>query len=101
MTKVRDIAPFGLRMHPDLRARLTAEMHRAGRSSLNEEICVRLKASLERPVLYALHEPAPGAAYNESCNGTVYLSQEEREFVEEIKRLSLAKRAALLTLLKN
>lgn len=52
MSKTRDprpatghIPPFGLRMQPDLKARLEASAREAGRS-LNAEIVARLDASL-------------------------------------------------------
>lgn len=42
------IAPFGLRLQPELKARLEAEAEKAGRS-LNAELVVRLERSLNLP----------------------------------------------------
>jgi hypothetical protein len=44
--KIGSIAPFGLRLHPDLKARIDDAARRNGRS-LNAEIAARLEASLD------------------------------------------------------
>lgn len=45
--KIGNIAPFGLRMLPPLRAQLEAAAQQAGRS-LNAEIVFRLQSTLDR-----------------------------------------------------
>jgi hypothetical protein len=97
--KVRDITPFGLRMPDELKERLVKAMHIAGRRSLNEEINVRLRASLDAPTPYApmtmgIAEPNNGSSY------TVPITDHERQLLAEFKQLTVDKQLALLSLLK-
>lgn len=97
--RIRDISPFGLRMPDELKERLVKAMHIAGRRSLNEEINVRLRASLDAPPPYApmtngIAEPNNGSNY------TVPLTDPERQLIAEFKRLTVDKQLALLSLLK-
>jgi len=97
--KTRDIAPFGLRMPQELKDRLVKAMHIAGRRSLNEEINVRLRASLDAPPPYAAMTNGM-AEPNQGSSNTVRLTDHERQLLTEFKRLSVEKQLAMLSLLK-
>jgi hypothetical protein len=88
---MREIAPFGVRMPPDLKARLAAEAMRNGRS-LNTEVVARLAASLR--------DEAPRVVMQPSSNGYVEnsLSPADRDMLLIFRRLPPEKQLALLSL---
>lgn len=92
--KVRDIAPFGVRMPADLKGTLEREA-KINNRSLNSEIVERLQRSLGRPAsgtLYAAATAAPDYANN--------LSDSERQFLGVFRRLPVEKQLALLALFR-
>lgn len=93
-TKVRDIHPFGVRMPADLKDRLDREAKISGRS-LNTEIVMRLKSSLE---------PAGGDQKFQMNSPTAQyapeLSDIERQLLSLFRRMPVEKQLALLSLFK-
>jgi plasmid stability protein len=90
---MREIAPFGVRMPPELKARLLAEALRNGRS-MNTEVVARLAASLSDQEPRAAMEPAANG-YLESS-----LSPADRDMLVIFRRLSTEKQLALLSLFR-
>lgn len=90
---MREIAPFGVRMPPDLKARLTTEAMRNGRS-LNTEVVARLSASLR--------DEAPRVVMQPSSNGYMEnsLSQADLDLLVIFRKLPTEKQLALLSLLR-
>ena len=93
--KTRDIPPFGLRLQPELRARLERERQYNGRRSLNEEIVARLQESLDGPGSiknghYTLHDGS----------GKIDLTDAERMMLHLFKKLPAEKQLAMLALFK-
>lgn len=90
---MREIAPFGVRMPPELKARIEAEARANGRS-MNTEVVARLWESLQEPrKLTAMHPEPP--AY--MANG---LSESEKLLLQLFRRMSPEKQLALLALFK-
>ena len=92
--KVRDIAPFGLRLPPELRQALEREADIHNRS-LTAEIIERLKRSLEpqHAGRRGTHAAAPEGVYEPA-------SDVERAMVAVFRRLPPEKQLALLSLFK-
>lgn len=90
---MREIAPFGVRMPADLKARLLAEAMRNGRS-LNTEVVARLAASLQDDVPRVAMEPAANGYLENS------LSPADRDMLVIFRRLPAEKQLALLSLFK-
>jgi len=93
--KVRDIPPFGLRMQPELKAKLERERLLTGRRSLNEEIVARLQASLDgegtlKNGHYTLHDGT----------GKIDLTDADRMMLHLFKKLPTEKQLAMLSLFK-
>lgn len=90
---MREIAPFGLRMPAELKARLTAEAMRNGRS-LNTEVIARLAGSLS--------DAAPRVAMDPASTGYLEnsLSPADRDMLVIFRRLPPEKQLALLSLFR-
>lgn len=82
----RDITPFALRMHPDLRAAIDAAA-KANRRSLNAEITARLEASID--IEGALGQIAPGCPITEVGQLILDLATEREEAVENLHQFNL------------
>ena len=95
--KVRDIAPFGVRMPSELKETLERES-KINNRSLNSEIVDRLKKSMERqtPAANANYVASPTA----STDYTNTLSDSERQFLGIFRRLPVEKQLALLSLFR-
>lgn len=95
--KVRDIAPFGVRMPSELKEVLEREA-KINTRSLNSEIVDRLKKSMEQQTM------AGGANYAvPASSGSQYpnaMSDTERQFLSVFRRLPVEKQLALLSLFK-
>lgn len=97
MRKVRDIAPFGVRMPAELKELLEFEAKTNGRS-LNNEIIGRLKRSLEvqkqlQQNGYTAEEPTPGT-------DSTGLSDAEKQVISLFRKLPGGKQIAILELMK-
>lgn len=95
--KVRDIAPFGVRMPSELKELLEREA-KINNRSLNSEVVERLQRSLERQAAgtaanYAA-APSTKGDYANTLNDT------ERQFLGVVRRLPVEKQLALLALLR-
>lgn len=90
---MREIAPFGVRMPPELKARLLAEAMRNGRS-MNTEVIARLAASLGDHEPRVIMDPA-SAGYLENS-----LSPADRDMLVIFRRLPPEKQLALLSLFR-
>lgn len=95
--KVRDIAPFGVRMPSELKELLEREAKINSRS-LNSEIVDRLKKGLDRQAMasagnHMAAEPAPTDYAN-------VLNDIERQFLGIFRRLPAEKQLALLSLFR-
>lgn len=95
--KVRDIAPFGVRMPSELKELLEREAKINSRS-LNAEVIDRLKKSTERQTTTgsANYVASPSANYD-YANA---LSDSERQFLGIFRRLPVEKQLALLSLFR-
>lgn len=91
---MREIAPFGLRMPPELKARIEAEARANGRS-INTEVISRLQDSLrdQSSKRVAMEPSSPG--YHD--NG---LSTTDKEMLAVFRALPASKQLALLSLFK-
>lgn len=87
---MREIAPFGLRMSAELKARLE-EVAKANGRSLNTELLARLTASLDTPNRDLVKEPA--AEYRS-------LTDPEREMLTLFRRWPADRQLAFLVLFK-
>lgn len=96
---MREIAPFGIRMPPDLKRELLDRARAAGRS-LNQELLVRLRASLAGDIAAGLRDgytvEEPRSVYTSS----VSTSEAERLLLIEFRQLPADKQLALLALIK-
>jgi hypothetical protein len=95
--KVRDIAPFGVRMPSDLKETLEREA-KINNRSLNSEIVGRLRKSLEPQaatddIRYAAEAPSSG-------HYAAPLSDAERQFLGIFRRMPVEKQLALLSLFR-
>lgn len=90
---MREIAPFGVRMPPELKTRIEAEAKANGRS-MNTEVVARLWDSLKEARPRVLMQPEP-MAYVESN-----ITELERQMLEAFRRMGADKQLSLLTLLK-
>jgi hypothetical protein len=93
--KVRDIPPFGIRMPPDLKERLSNEAKINGRS-LNVEIVLRLKRSFENMAIdehprYTMEHPVSGGYTSD-------ITDIERKLLTIFRRMPVEKQLALLSL---
>lgn len=94
---MREISPFGIRMPPDLKDALLRESRLAGRS-LNQELILRLQASLESPTPlkaqngYTIGEGV--ATYGDT------ISDIEKQLLAVFRRLPPEKQLALLSLFR-
>jgi len=93
--KVRDIAPFGVRMPSELKEMLEREA-KINNRSLNSEIIDRLKKGLEQQAGNANYV-APASANTDYANP---LSDSERQFLGIFRRLPVEKQLALLSLFR-
>lgn len=91
---MREIAPFGVRMPPELKERLNQQALSTGRS-MNTEVVARLWASLEKAAPLVARSPAPDPYIGE------VLTPLEKEMLHLFRALTIEKRAALLTVLKK
>lgn len=83
---MRNINPFGLRMQPDLKARIE-EAADKNRRSINAEIVARLEATFA--IDEALDEIAPGAPIYEAAPIILDLAKERDEAHEALHDLNL------------
>ena len=90
---MREIAPFGVRMTPELKARLAAEAMRNGRS-LNTEVIARLAASFADGERRVAMQPSSNGYMENS------LSQADLDLLVAFRKLSTEKQLALLSLLR-
>lgn len=90
---MREIAPFGLRMPPELRARIDAAAKSNGRS-VNTEVIARLAASFQEQTARYAMEPATPAYLEHS------LTEPDKEMLSVFRGLPAAKQLALLALFK-
>lgn len=90
---MREIAPFGVRMPPELKARIEAEAKKNGRS-MNTEVVARLAASLREEAAYQVARPATPAYANND------LTEAEKQMLATFKALPAEKQLALLALFK-
>lgn len=90
---MREIAPFGVRMPPELKARIEAEAKKNGRS-MNTEVVARLAASLREEAAYQAGSPATPAYANNA------LTEAEKQMLATFKALPAEKQLALLALFK-
>ena len=90
---MREIAPFGVRMPPELKARLQTEAKANGRS-LNTEVVARLWASLQDKGSQMVRQPFPPAYISNE------LSALEQQMLTEFRKLAPEKQQALLALFK-
>ena len=95
--KVRDIAPFGVRMPSDLKAMLEREA-KINNRSLNSEIIDRLKKSLERQPAAAGNTSHMASASATNTDYANTLSDSERQFLGIFRRMPVEKQLALLSL---
>ena len=95
--KVRDIAPFGVRMPSDLKETLEREA-KINNRSLNSEVIDRLKKSLERQVTTGSANYAASPSSNFDYGYA--LSDSERQFLGVFRRLPVEKQLALLSLFR-
>ena len=95
--KVRDIAPFGVRMPSDLKEVLEREA-KINNRSMNSEVIARLKNSLERQTAAATANYAASASVN--AGYTNVLSDSERQLLGVFRRMPVEKQLALLSLFK-
>lgn len=93
VVKMRDIAPFGLRITKDLRG-LLENAARTNRRSLNGEILVRLRHSFDSDGQSS--SEADGTLFPEKLH-----SDTERAILERYRAMPPDKQLALLTLLRN
>lgn len=89
---MREIAPFGVRMRPELKARLEAVAKANGRS-LNAEVIARLMSSLERT------EPA-GAKAEQNTSEYRVSGNHERDMLALFRSWTTEKQMAFLVLFK-
>lgn len=95
--KVRDIAPFGVRMPSELKELLEREAKINSRS-LNSEIVDRLKRGLNRQTMASADKyMAPEPATADYAN---LLNDVERQFLGVFRRLPAEKQLALLSLFR-
>ncbi len=95
--KVRDIAPFGVRMPSELKDLLEREA-KINNRSLNAEVIARLKKSTERQAApESAHYAASPSANLDYANA---LSDSERQFLGIFRRLPVEKQLALLSLFR-
>jgi hypothetical protein len=95
--KVRDIAPFGVRMPTELKETLEREA-KINNRSLNSELVERLQRSLERQTGAA---DAPyAAAQARPADYASAMSDSERQFLGVFRRLPVEKQLALLALFR-
>jgi hypothetical protein len=90
---MREIAPFGVRMPPELKERIESEARANGRS-MNTEVIARLWDSLKTTSPRVLAEPSPPAYID------TRLSDLELKMLESFRRLGHDKQLAMLTLMK-
>jgi len=95
--KVRDIAPFGVRMPSELKEVLEREA-KINTRSLNSEIVDRLKKSMEQQTMAGNANYVATASSNTDYTHT--LSDSERQFLGVFRRLPVEKQLALLSLFK-
>lgn len=95
--KVRDIAPFGVRMPSDLKETLEREA-KINNRSLNSEVIDRLKKSLERQTATTNTHYVASTSTNDNYANT--LSDPERQFIGIFRRLPVEKQLALLSLFR-
>lgn len=93
--KVRDIAPFGVRMPSELKEMLEREA-KINNRSLNSEIIDRLKKGLEQQAGNTNYV-ASASANTDYANA---LSDSERQFLGIFRRLPVEKQLALLSLFR-
>lgn len=93
--KVRDIAPFGVRMPSELKEMLEREA-RINNRSLNSEIIDRLKKGLEQQAGNANYVASTSA----NADYATALSDSERQFLGIFRRLPVEKQLALLSLFR-
>jgi hypothetical protein len=94
--KVRDIHPFGVRMPSELKERIDREAKINGRS-LNTEIVIRLRGSLDEAAL------SLGKAYvagQQQAGYALELNDIERQLLNVFRRMPVDKQLALLSLFK-
>lgn len=101
--KLRDLPPFSLRLHPDMRAALEREAQ-INRRTLSSEIMARLRASLEEgparlPNVVRAEEPVP-TGFQIGAR-TQQLSDHQRMLLAAYEVLPPEKQLALLTFLKR
>lgn len=95
--KVRDIAPFGVRMPSELKELLEREAKINSRS-LNSEIVDRLKKGLNRQAMVSAgNHMAAEPATTDYAN---LLTDIERQFLGVFRRLPAEKQLALLSLFR-
>lgn len=87
---MREIAPFGVRMPPELKSRLEAAAKQSGRS-LNAEVVARLEQSMADPPRLTAEQPQ--AEYRVH-NGP------ERDMLALFRRWSTEKQLSFLVLFK-
>ncbi|HQS59956.1 MAG: hypothetical protein B7Y56_03365 [Gallionellales bacterium 35-53-114] len=92
--KMADIAPFGLRMQTEIKAKLEREAKINGRS-LNAEIVSRLQISLDKPGAaqsrHVVAEPSANSYLPE-------INDIERQLLMIFRRMPVEKQLALLSL---
>lgn len=91
---MREIAPFGLRMSPGLKERLTAESKRHGRS-LNAEIVARLEASFT-----VKNGPRSAPVVGEPDAFYTGASKQERDMIALFRQWSAEQQLSFLVLFK-
>lgn len=96
---MREIAPFGLRMPPELKDRL-GDIAKANGRSLNTEIVARLWASLETKTDTAKPTPVLMSPTSAAYVANIELDEIERELLMIFRRLPIEKRLALVSLFK-
>ena len=90
----KNIQPYGLRMPPDLRAKLDNEAKLAGRS-LNSEILARLWESVNKK-----HRHISPAAMDSASSTYQTLSDNEQAMLKLFRRWSPEKQLSFLVLFK-
>lgn len=96
-TKVRDIHPFGVRMPDELKLRLDREAKINGRS-LNTEIVIRLRTSLES--VQVTEKSSYTAEQKQHGSYTPEITEIERQMLNVFRRMPPEKQLALLSLFK-
>lgn len=96
-TKIRDIHPFGVRMPDELKERLDREAKINGRS-LNTEIVIRLKNSLES--VQVIGKGSYTVEEKQHAHYTPELNDIERQLLNIFRKLPPEKQLALLSLFK-